>query len=474
MTGQHFPRVGALLLAVTVAAVLAGGCSALAEVPVPPPVSSTPPPAGVPDAAQDNVSPYPVLERLGRWDGSAFVPVAADAIPAGPVVAMCHGWSPGYLDAWMQLQHDSTDLVTFWDPRLTDPATGQPPAAGFEALAAALQRADPAATVLMFSWIDQSATDLSALAASSPERATEVNGHRFAQALDEALVPDFSAAGGQVHLIGHSFGANVATTAALALDRPPRQLTLFDSPEVDVTRFGGAKNDLRYKLPRLDIGRGPAQTFVDNYVSLVGEPFAGYPGLDGVVDVRLTPPSNDSGGEKHEFAIGWYGDSATTVGSGVGYAWSPLTGADVTGLGASYVQPQADTPLDLTEVKGPPPTGVDDLVGLATTPLVVPGPPDGALVAGDAAPTTNLTFHTDETSLWLTFDLALDGEAGDTALIFVDGRQRFTAAVPDAGSGSDGAFVILYDEAPGEHVLCRSRSPGRHPRPTPRGPPGRS
>jgi pimeloyl-ACP methyl ester carboxylesterase len=129
----------------------------------------------------------------------------------------------------------------------------------------------------MYSWVDQSATDTSALAASAPERATEVNGHRMATAIDQTLAAGFSNNGGQMHLIGHSFGANVATTAALALATPPRQLTLFDSPEVNLARIGGAKNDLRYKLTRLDIGRGPNQTFVDNYISLVGEPYAGYP-----------------------------------------------------------------------------------------------------------------------------------------------------------------------------------------------------
>ena len=60
---------------------------------------------------------------------------------------------------------------------------------------------------------------------------------------------------GLVDDIGHSFGANVATTAALAVDRRPRQLTPFDSPDDGLTRLGGGATDLRYKLPRLDLGR---------------------------------------------------------------------------------------------------------------------------------------------------------------------------------------------------------------------------
>ncbi len=179
---------------------------------------------------------------------------------------------------------------------------GQSMMSGFERLAAALQAASPGSSILMFSWVDQSSTGTSPLDASGPELATEVNGHRLAVALDEALVPDFAAAGGRIHLIGHSFGANVATTAALALAERPRQLTLLDSPESELTRIGGAQNALRYKLPRLDPGRGPGRTFVDNYISAVGERYSTEPGLDAVVDVRTAPPEGDLS-EKHSFAI---------------------------------------------------------------------------------------------------------------------------------------------------------------------------
>jgi hypothetical protein len=453
---------------------------------------SVPAPAGVPSAPQTNLSPYPVLQHLGRWDGTSFVPVPAGSISSGHVVAMTHGWSPGYLAPYQRLQAASPALVTAWTPGLVNGA-GQSMLDTWTPVAQDLQAADPGSTIVFFSWVDQSATGDDPLAARNGEDATEVNGHRLATAIDQALAPDFTRSGGQLHLLGHSFGANVATTAALGLREAPRQLTLLDSPETDIALLGGAKNDLRYKLPRLDIGRGPGQTFVDNYISYVGIPFAGYPGLDQVVDVKTAPPPSDGAGLKHSFAIVWYRTSARTLSAGVGMAWSPLLGADDARLGSSYVQPNPDGVLALDEVSGPPAPGVRTQLLLATSPMKVPGddlvrrdapvsPPGstpgarGTTVApaggpgvqlGGAAPTTwNLTFSTDDTSLWLDFDVALAGRDGDSLCVFVDGRQRYQAAVaapaPDgssstttrgAGTGGAGSFVILYDLTPGTHVL---------------------
>jgi hypothetical protein len=412
------------------------------------------PPVGVPATTQSNISPYPVLERLGRWNGAAFVPVAAGSIAPGHAIFMSHGWSPGYRTAYEQLQASTDHLVTAWDPQLVDGA-GLSMMTRFEQLATALQQADPTAAVVMFSWVDQSSTGTSVFDASGPELATEVNGHRFATAIDEALAPDFVSDGGQVHLIGHSFGANVATTAALALTTPPRQLTLLDSPEIELTRVGGAKNDLRYKLPRLDLGRGPGQVFVDNYISALGERYSTYPGLESVVDVQTRPPDEDLA-EEHSFAINWYADSAAATDPQVGYGWSPLAGAEVTDVAAFSEQQSVDAPLELTAVEGAPDPAVVARFSTTVDPLVLAGPSAGVLeVTGDpAGPTAaNLTFGTTDDSLWLTFEKTLVGRPGDLATVWIDGRQRAQMAIPDDGAGPPGSFVILYDEAPGTHVL---------------------
>ena len=414
--------------------------------------TSTTGPVGVPAAAQTNLSPYPDGARLGRWNGTGFEPVAPGSIHAGHAIFLSHGWSPGYLDAYRQLQATSPTLVTAWTPGLVS-GSGQSMLVDFEPLARALQQADPGATVVMFSWVDQSATADDPLRARDAELATEVNGHRLAVAVDQALAPDFYAGGGQVHLIGHSFGANVVTTAALAMTRAPRQLTLLDSPEVELARLGGAKNDLQYKLPRLDLGRGPGQTFVDNYISLVGQRYSTAPGLDQVVDVRTAPPAGGFA-EKHSFAVVWYTDSVTSAEPPVGYRWSPLAGFDVAALGRSYTQATASQPLVLTEDEGPPPTTVSSTLRIVEQPLAATHAAAADLeVSGRGLTTADAAYATDDDSLWLTFDTRLGGTPGDLLTVFVDGRARWQAGVPAAGSGPPGSFVILYDVAPGPHVL---------------------
>jgi pimeloyl-ACP methyl ester carboxylesterase len=433
-------------------ALVTTGCSVL-NASVPTPLSAFPAPAGVPTAEQTNVSPYPLAQRLGKWNGTTFTPVTPDSIAAGNVMVMTHGWAAGLLATYEAAQATSADLVTMWNPAMVDPKTNQAAITLFANLATSLQSADPSATVLMYSWVDQSSTDTSALAASAPERATEVNGHRMATAIDQTLAAGFSNNGGQIHLIGHSFGANVATTAALALATPPRQLTLFDSPEVNLARIGGAKNDLRYKLTRLDIGRSPNQTFVDNYISLVGEPYAGYPGLGQVVDVHLKPPSSDAGVDKHQYPIGWYANSASTKSSGVGLWWSPMMGASDVALATTWNQTSSDPSEELVLVAqgvAPSPTYNSSVSYLSTA---IADQATGPSVATTRDTVSNTVFTTDKDSLWLTFDTTIAGAPTDTFHLFIDGRLRSTFAPPAEGTGSDGSFLILYDIGSGTHTL---------------------
>lgn len=438
----------ATLICITICAIALVGCSVL-DASIPPSLSGTPAPNGVPSAPQTNVSPYPLGQRLGRWNGTTFVPVAPGSITGGDLVVMTHGWAAGLLETYEGVQASSSDLVTMWNPAMIDPKTQQPSITLFAELASSLQNADPNSTVLMYSWVDQSATDMSALAASAPERATEINGHRMATVIDQSLAPRFN---GLVHLIGHSFGANVATTAALALSTPPRQLTLFDSPEVNLARISGAKNDLRYKLSRLDIGRGADQTFVDNYISLVGEPYAGYPGLGQIVDVHLDPPSSDPGVDKHQYPIGWYADSAQNRSSGVGLWWSPLIGANDGALATTWKQQSSDPSqeLVLTPEGSAPAPGTNSSVTYPST--AIAQPPVGLSVSSTDA-VENLEFSTDGDSLWLTFDTRITGSPTDTFHLFIDGRERSTFSPPTSGTGTDGAFLILYDIGSGQHTL---------------------
>ncbi len=446
-------------VAVVLLALALAGCSVL-DAPISAPLREYPAPAGVPVATQTNVSPYPELSRLGRWNGTTFAPVAAASIPAGPVVVLTHGWAAGLLSTYEAAQTGSATLVTMWDPAMVVPATGRPAVELFAGLAGDLATAMPTASILMYSWVDQSSTDMSALAAFAPERATEVNGNRMAVAIQQALTPTFVTGGGRLHLIGHSFGANVATTAAIALSAilpdAPRQLSLFDSPEVELARIGGAKNDLRYKLVKLDIGRTPGTTFVDNYVSLVGEPYNGYPGLEQVVDVRLEPPSSDTGVEKHGFPIGWYGASAGDPTSDVGLWWSPLVGADVTALASSWRQQSSDPSTQLLlRADGPVPSP-SDRSSLATTTTSL----DATLAVDASTSVASATITTTRDSLWLDVDAMVSGAPTDTFDLFIDGRQRAVMiAPPTPATGAPvGRFVILYDLEPGTHTVSLTRS----------------
>ena len=110
-------------------------------------------------------------------------------------------------------------------------------------LAQQIHKVDPTAAILVYSWIDESATETFAKYPESvytSEGYTTMNGMRMAEALTQAVAPGYANGTGQVHLIGHSHGARVATVAALALQDGAEasntrniagQLTLLDSPE---------------------------------------------------------------------------------------------------------------------------------------------------------------------------------------------------------------------------------------------------
>lgn len=435
-----------LLVAVFVAGTVGGGLSAAP--PDPPPDAA----AASIVAALDDASPYPPIERLGRFDGSSYVSVEAGSIDTERVIVVSHGWAPGYEDVYDDLQAQSPTLVPVWDQRLTIPDQGSA-IRTIGPLVEALSRAEPDATVLLFSWIDQSATPSNPLDARRGEDATEINGHRLAVALDLALADSWD---GELHLIGHSFGSNVVTTAAVALDAPLRQLTLMDSPDDELARIGGAANDLRYKLPRLDIGRTPDSTFVDNYISEVGIRYGDLPGLQLIVDTRLRPPDGSTSGARHEYPLVWYAQ-ALADGAGVpptGPWWSPLLGGDPASVGGYYAARDASAPLVLTEEAGAPPSGAVADTLWTTVPLEL-ATGGSTLTVGATTDVVEAALQTTDDTLMLEFDVAVDADSsgGATLDVAVDDRLRYTATGPDAGTATSGSMVLLWDVEPGEHTL---------------------
>ncbi|MGI9528442.1 MAG: hypothetical protein ACR2NG_01930 [Acidimicrobiia bacterium] len=271
------------------------------------------------------------LERLGRWDGETWVGVDAGSVRSARVHVVVHGWAPG-----MRPTVEATDgFLRVWDPGATTPE-GRRFDRWFGPLAEAILLDDPAATVLAFSWIDESATQTGVTRSLKSQLRTTVNGQRLAVALREALHEDDH----QLHLIGYSHGAKVATVAAIAAEPQPKHLTILDSPDSLIPAIGGALNDLGSYLRLLspevatdDSYRGPAPedrtaTFVDTYSSKFGEPYGSGPGLGWITDVSLRPAEHpiDDAPSDHAYAWAWYLDSARHPERGVGYAWSPLRG----------------------------------------------------------------------------------------------------------------------------------------------------
>ena len=214
------------------------------------------------------------------------------------------------------------------------------------------------------------------------ESRTQWAGLMFAEAIRQALAPDFFGANqGLVHVMGHSHGAKVATVATVALEAanvPVSQLTLFESPETGpdillplaLPGIGGGQNFVWRFLQELPlISRTPVAvgrqatggTFVDNYYSQMGfgEAVGGYAGLGSVVDVLLHPealynPSGDLPGDfgamfpSHSYPPAWYAQASlqnptasvpapATVTNGL--FWSPLLAPGAaTNLQRSYKQ----------------------------------------------------------------------------------------------------------------------------------------
>lgn len=459
-------RPAGLVAILVLAAVLIGGCTTTADE-----VAHT-------AAAFRPAREVPPIERLGRWDGDTFVRVAPGSVRGGHLYVLVHGWMPGYRAAVDRYRGPGVLLA--WSPEAVD-AAGDRSFAAFVPLAAALTAADPEATVLGFSWIDDSATAMSPFAARRSEARTDLNGQRLAAALRTAVAPSF-AGSGALHLIGHSHGAKVATVAAIAGPKPPAQLTLLDSPENVLARLPGAANHLEGYLPLLPIGRGPGRTFVDSYFSIVGARYDDHPGLGAVVDVQLLPPRpRDSGAAStslsdeltaaftaaHEYPISWYATSAQHPEAGVGYAWSPLTGRPPDCIVCSFVQrrrqPATGTLAELDLV--PTDRGSRTVQSQPFEVTARRGPsagrrPEGVELAGPGNRLWQVRFDKGPQDLAVAFDVRFtDPAPGAQVAVWLDGRQVYVAAADWTGSEATRAVVDVAALDDGRHTLTAVIAP---------------
>ena len=191
---------------------------------------------------------YPAISRLAYFDKTTgqFESFTADhtitnsTTTPDNVYVIAHGWAPGYLDWVKNIQQQKGNPLPLswntWQGNAEKPPDGattpwlyQPSKTKFgftsftisdKGLAQQILSVDPNATVIAYSWIDDSATPTGIFGIpKDPEHSegyTTMNGMRMAEGIMEALSTNYSQGLGKVHLIGHSHGARVATEAALA------------------------------------------------------------------------------------------------------------------------------------------------------------------------------------------------------------------------------------------------------------------
>jgi len=237
---------------------------------------------------------------------------------------------------------------------------------------------------LTFTGVDLESMVRSLLYVGQSESHTQWAGLMLAEALGQALAPDFFGGNqGLLHLLGESHGSKVVTVATVALDAakmPVSHLTLLESPEIGPTKpqlinagkplalpgIGGGQNfNWRFLQQLPAISKTPVApgrqatggTFVENYYAATGfgSTLGGYAGLAEAVDVKLRPAElTNPGGEflgdllaalpSHEYPPAWYAQAslqnptgpATTLN---GLSWSPLVSpATTAALAPSYDQ----------------------------------------------------------------------------------------------------------------------------------------
>ncbi|MEM9024530.1 MAG: hypothetical protein AAGB22_12360 [Bacteroidota bacterium] len=293
------------------------------------------------------------IQRLGKCtliNGNfEIVPVTAGSVTTTNVHVITHGWAPNYKDAveTYKSTHSGQTLLAWYPEAVYDGVRFFVPS--FTNLAQAIMQNDPASTVLVFSWIDQSATEVSKLhpinsrdSLCAVEGRTRMVAGEFSTAVSQAL----SAGQHKLHLLGHSFGTKVVSLAGVDFrnnsDIALLHLTLFDSPErasLFDQSIPCADNHLEGILPGITPNR--TTYFVDNYISYWDKCLSTAP--DEIVDVTLVAQNCTSKGYEdclscaHEFGVNWYTAETWNPRHQYGLWWSPMVSRAATGLSRFYI-----------------------------------------------------------------------------------------------------------------------------------------
>lgn len=389
-------------------------------------------------------APSQPYRRLARWTPEGWRPVAIGSVGPGRVFVLAHGWTPGLRDAMEQ-----AGFLTIWDAG-AEGANGRRYDAFYLEVARSLQARIPAATVLGYTWADESATRPEFFDAGLSQRRTVTAGRRLAVALQQVLADPEGTA---LHMLGHSHGSKVAVVASAYLDTPPTQVTLFDSPDRAVFTLGQVQNDLPAFLRLLSLHPDGDRTVIDNYVSQLGIRYAGFVGAATVLDVTLDPDAYplEEGLHPHSYGWAWYCRTIRDPGIPVGFNWSPMTEDPVPFPGIGQRQDRAAGDPFALEPRETPRAG--------RSPRPDWGPPrtvkrDGTVLATpDRTRESMIVWRRRGGAVVSTPFRWLRGQPGDRVEIRVGKTQVWSSAYGWPGSENGHAVIPLVALPPGPHRL---------------------
>jgi hypothetical protein len=238
------------------------------------------------------VPPVSEFERLYRYESGTFVPLSETGLGTDNVYVLSHGWAPGLRD-----EVDAQAAPLAWDMH----------AGWYNSLASSILSDDPSATIIGYTWIDESATHTS-IAPHLSQAMTLQSGERLANLLVAAGIKD------GITMIGHSHGAAVSTYGTVRLEElgvDVAALYLLDSPETSMTLAGigsyvsGGSNRLHGVLDSFDerfgIGTAEGETRLINAYSEFGEAYR----IEGAVNIAIDTSGTEGASPRHHEPIDW-------------------------------------------------------------------------------------------------------------------------------------------------------------------------
>jgi pimeloyl-ACP methyl ester carboxylesterase len=400
------------------------------------PESTTPNPN--PDPNPDP-EPSPEIKRLAKWNQNlGWEALRENEISEGDLHVLVHGWSP-FETGWVDENSKLEELVRAWhNPKWIE---------SFQPIADAIQEKAPNNHVLAYSWIDDSAK----LSPSISRASTYMHGEKLSQALQDLGITTDT----QLHLLGHSHGARVATVAAIELENSGYQvhhLTLWDSPELGPGGIGEYKNasnllDLLFEKRELSIGTGSDETFVDNYYSLTGISYNGF----GIINVNLPGTQFPN----HSYPKKWYAET-TPLGQ-FALNWSPLILGSSLTLHPNYKQDsnsEFNLLEDISQTNGTNLTQQELALSNFSLEGNVIQNPNGFTLTESSPAFIHSTFLKGESdrAIEFTYNFVKPGD-GDQLVALINNELRFLIPGDLIGSGERTESMEISGLAPGRHSL---------------------